>query len=229
MSLNDAMIDLIDQRVRAARVTDRATGTIVTRSTATYDGTVLFDGATVATPVKIIPSTNTRDGDRVLLDRYGSDWLVTESWGGLGLGEAVTYVYSDSGAETDAGYSDFPGSPSAQIGKSYDATAVRITLACSMWASNSVNTSVDTAMRIAGVAGTSTEGFSAYDEFMQHFHFNQVDVHLPVIGGPKWAIGLPAGLYTFTPRWRRAAGAGNLNMDGNDVAHIECMEIWRAH
>lgn len=85
MTLPQNMVDLIDERVRAALAErDRAkqptrartaAGTVVERTGLTT-ALVTFEGGGVAAPVKVYGDVNIEPGDRVGMKQIGDDWVI---------------------------------------------------------------------------------------------------------------------------------------------------------
>lgn len=77
---NDQMLAVVDARIRAASTVDHAVGTVNSRDTASTRAMVVFDGDNVAVPVKVLGGVDALAGDRVVLQRFGSEWVVLGSF-----------------------------------------------------------------------------------------------------------------------------------------------------
>jgi hypothetical protein len=223
MSLSEEQIRLIDQRIRAARQSDFAAGTCVTRATTGPDATVMFDGSTVPMPVKVLGTVFCQADDRVVMNRYGSDWVVTGSWAGLGLGEASVTGFGPVGGTSVTVFTfiDHAGIPGFTFTKIYDNTFVRMAVTGSAY-TNVTNSSVRFGLRLT--AQDPGSSYAATDYNMVHIFYNQASVHLGKSSFYR-ALGIPAGSYTVQLRWRRYSGTGNtLFADDSDFYSIELDE-----
>jgi hypothetical protein len=89
------LVKLIDARIEAARQRWTATGTLVERQSQSR-ATVTFDGSSVPVPVKVSGHVPTRADSRVMLTRFGSDWVVTGAFTGTAELVAVASAKTDS-------------------------------------------------------------------------------------------------------------------------------------
>lgn len=232
MSYLDDQLELIDQRIRLSQRKTSANGTVVTRDTTGPGCTVLHDGASVATPAKVLGSVFANVGDRVVLDLYGSDWLVTGSFTALAFGEgnrAVDGLPSATGAMSSATFVDLTEYGSFSFSKAYDNTFVRVGLTASCFTSVA-GTRVAWAVRVVQTAGNTTYG--ATDLTMGGFVMNAATSHTSVTKFKRYLGladgGIPAGTYTVSLRWRRVSGTGTITADTNDEFAIELDERVRA-
>jgi hypothetical protein len=227
VSMDEDMIRLIDQRIRLAQARDRAVGTCVTRATSGPDATVVFDGSTVAMPVKVLGTVFVQEGDRCVLDKYGSDWIVSGSWSTLALGEAARFQFGPSGgtgALTSGSFVDMMEILPVTFTKVYDQTYVRVCVSAGAY-SSAASTSVRWAVRFTPQdAGSS---YTAADVFTAFIHFNEINTHQSNYAGAR-ATGIPAGSYTCQLRWRRNTGSGSVFADTNDLFMMEIDEAPRA-
>lgn len=226
---DDELIRLIDQRIRLARSQDKAAGTVVTRDTTGPGAMVMFDGATVATPAKVLGTTFVRPGDRCLLDRYGtSDWIVTGSFAISTFGEAARHMSTGlagtTAALTSASYIDFTDFTTLPFTKAHDLTMVRAQVVAGAFASVA-GTKVSWALRYTPVSGA--ESYTPVDITMATFLFNTANEHNSVTGMGR-VTTLPAGSYSVTLRWRRISGTGNVFADVADEYSVEIDERPRA-
>lgn len=228
----EELIRLIDQRVRAAQTRDRHWGTCVERDTTGPGAQVVFDGSTVAMPVKVQGTVFCREGDRVMLDRYGSDWVITGAWVGMALGEASASTLGPvggSGTLTNASYVDVNEFTPFTFTKAYDLTFVRIAVNAACFANVAGGTSVRWGVRFTPQDASSS--FTAQDYNVASIYFNNTGVHLQTysamraLGVPAGgSFGIPAGNYSVSLRWLRWGGTGNLQFDSGDYFMIECDE-----
>lgn len=227
MSFTEDQIELVRQQVRAAQLRDRAAGTCVTRSTTGSFADVIFDGSTVSQPVKVLGNVFIQAGDRCVLDRYGSDWLVTGSFSESGFGESsrVVQMSSTTGTLTNSSYSDVTEFGTMPFSKFFDNTYVRFGLHASAYCITAAATQVQFGIRVTPVDSGSS--YAATDLDMNRFHFAAINTH---VGDymPVRIVGIPAGSYTLSLRWKRFAGAGGVVADSGDKFVMEADERIRA-
>lgn len=227
MSIDADMITLIDQRIRAQQQMTRAIGSCVNRDTTGPGAQVLFDGSTVAMPVKVLGHVFLAPGNRCVLDRYGSDWVVTGSWSALGLGEArrVTLASGTSGAMTSASFIDLTEFGTFTFTKIYDNTMIRCGMEVGGFCTGSGSTGARYGLRLAPTdAGSS---YTATDYNCTTLYWNSTNVHLQNYSTLA-VLSVPAGTYTVTMRWRRNAGSGSIFVDTADQLGIELDEMVRS-
>jgi hypothetical protein len=79
---NDQILAVVDQRIAALTQRTTAVGTVASHP-GTYYGrecSVTFDGSSVAVPCRLPSSVRALVGDRVGLQKFGSDWVVVFSF-----------------------------------------------------------------------------------------------------------------------------------------------------
>jgi hypothetical protein len=206
---------IIDQRVRLGQVRQLDTGTIVERSTSDNNASVVFDGATVATPCKVFGWQRVEESDRVGLALLGKEWVVVGSYDDAGLGEASISALSVAMTKADATYADFESRATVTFTKRRDNTAVRVGIGFSCW-STAINSEADVGVNILGS-----------DYAVTGHMINPASQHMAFYGARR-ITGLPAGTYPITMRWRRAEGTGTLTADANDRWLLEADEIRRS-
>lgn len=215
-------IELIDQRIRLASARDRAAGTCVTRASTGPDADVLFDGSSVAMPVKVLGSVFVQPGDRCLLDRYGSDWVVTGSWSSLGVGEAahVQAPAAPTATLTSTTFVDLAEIDAFAFRKAYDGTYVRMGLTAGAY-STTAGAAVRWAYRLTPLDAGST--WPAQDFPMGLLLFNTTNQHMSVTSSARF-ITIPAGSYQVQVRWRRTNAVSGAVADTNDPYSCELDE-----
>lgn len=227
MSYSEDMIALVDQRIALANKRDKAAGTVINRDTTGPGALVLFDGATTPMPVKCVGNVFCRESDRVVLDRYGSDWCITGAFVGPGFGEAFRRITYATGtvAATSTSYIDVTDFGTMVFNKIFDGTFVRIGQLWSGYA-NAVTTGCEFAVRFTATEGG--EGFTPVDYSTGRCFMNASGDHQISYGSTR-ATGIPAGTYTVSYRLRRYTGAGNVVSDSNDQVFIELDERVRSN
>jgi hypothetical protein len=221
MTYNDLLLDVIDQRISAATIADTAVGTVTFRSKTTTDRTamVTFDGSSVAVPVKVLATADIDVGDRVCLNRYGTDWVVVGGFTRHLPGAAVVHTLSPSGSTTSATAVDLPGTPQATFVKRWDDTRVVLAMTSVVYVNTITNpyTAVQLWLEFVGAASYAV----AYLEFGgTTFEPSTVAGYRPVDSG----VGLlPAGTYTVKGKWARVAGTATLSQD---TLSLNSFAVW---
>lgn len=226
MAIDQDLIALIDQRIRSAAAKDKAAGTCVSRDTTGSGADVAFDGSTVAMPVKVLGNVFMKPGDRCVLERFGSDWVVIGSWSALGLGECSVFGFGPGGAvsTTSASFVDFSDIAPRQFDKAFDATYVRMAVTAGCY-STAISTGVRFGIRITPLDAESA--YPATDLAMNNIWFNQANIHQTNYYHYRYTV-LPAGSYEIQLRWRRGAGTGTITADSADLFSVELDEAVRA-
>ena len=222
-TLDADMIALIDQRIRAQQATTQAVGTCVQRATTGAGADVVFDGSTVAMPVKVLGHVFLQENYRCVLQKFGSDWVVTGSWAGLALGEAwmgLDGPVGGTGTLTSASYLDITEFPPILFRKAYDNTIVRIGLSVGAFC-NSTNTVVRWAVRLTPT--DSSNPYTPVDYTATQVVFNVAAMHVNSTGLTRNS-GIPAGEYSCQIRWRRTVGIGGTNSNESDLYQLQLDE-----
>lgn len=224
------LIKMIDQRIRLALKVDKASGTVVARNPSGYGAQVLFDGSTTAVPALCAGNVFCRDGDRVAMHRYGSDWVIMGAFVGPGYGDArrrLDGLPSTTAAMTSSSFVDLTEFGTLSVTKYHDASYLRVGQA---WAG--LGTATNT--RVAyGVRFTATDGGAGYTPIDYTvgtaliYTANARAIAYSATRVAGGVGGLPAGVYTVTYRWRRMAGGGNVISDTFDPMLIEIDERFR--
>jgi hypothetical protein len=76
LMLTTDLIQAIDERVRQGQQAEHQVGTVVERTTGSSDAAVVFDGSQGTIAVKVAGNVDAGVGDRVLLARYATWWIV---------------------------------------------------------------------------------------------------------------------------------------------------------
>jgi hypothetical protein len=220
--IDQDLIALIDQRIRAAQQMTRAAGTCVDRATTGPDANVIFDGSTVAMPVKVLGSVFLQNGDRCVLEKFGSNWVVTGSWAAVGLGGAsLNQACQTPGISTTSStYSDVSQISGFTFTKLFDETFVRIGMTTSCF-STATSTRARFAMLLTPDDSSST--YVPTDYATTQMHFNVANQHMSAYGLTR-RFDIPAGTYTCQTRWRRISGTGSISADDADLFHLEVDE-----
>lgn len=230
MSFDEDLVRLIDQRIRAHQQQTAAVGTCVNRDTTGPVGYVLFDGATVAVPVKVAGGVVLQPGMRCLLNKYGTEWVVTEAFGAPALGFANAFVFGPAVAATTTSstFVDITGMDAFTFTKYQDLSWCRVFYSASCTTTGTAPVEVRWGLRFTQVSGSTA--YTPVDYSGPHFHHNTIGEHNSngvqfLIGGVGIALGAPAGTYSCTLRWRRTQGTGTLTCDNNDVFSVTVEEF----
>lgn len=224
---DEQQIALIDQRIRVGQRKASATGTIVSRDTTGPGATVLQDGATVATPAKVAGTTFAQPGDRCMLDLYGSDWIVTNSFSSTAFGEAnraLDALPSTATGPTSTAFIDLVEFGTFVFTKNFDNTFVRMQVQVQAFVTTAI------AKPFWGLRLTPTSGGVGYtpaDISMGGLQINALSTHITYTSMRR-ITGIPAGTYTVSLRWRRVSGTGTISADTNDAYAVELDERVRA-
>jgi hypothetical protein len=222
MSLDADLVQLIDQRIRANSSREKASGTCSQRDLTGPGAQVTFDGSTVAMPVKVLGHVMLQPGDRCVLDKYGSDWIVTGSFSTYGLGfiDGLYFGPAVDETTTSATFVDLVAIAPLTFNKVYDYTHVRMRTTCSGSASVA-----GTGARY-GLRFTPQDAGSSYtpvDYSTSFVWFSGTAQDLSTWAGfTNFAI--PAGEYSVQMRWRRTSGTGILTADNSNEFMIEIAE-----
>lgn len=225
MALDQSQIELIDQRIRAYRQMTEAAGSCVSRDSTGPGAMVVFDGSTVAMPVKVTGNVMLQEGDRCVMDRYGSDWVVTNSWSAVGLGRTFQTKFGPTSPGVaqggSASFIDQTDIPVMTFTKVYDLTYVRLALSSGCYATT-VGAGIRWGYRVTPV-NTGT-GYTATDYSMGWIFFNNANEHLSTYFATR-ATDMPAGDYVIQVRWRRGNGVTGATYDSNDLYTCEIDEL----
>jgi hypothetical protein len=225
---DQGIIDVIDARIAKATRRRDAFGTITVRDTTGPGAMVTFDGSTAAVPCKIFGHVHCFEGDRVALRLVETTWCVIGTFARRELAEAYDWQIgtSPASATTSATFVDMPNAPTvATFSKRYDGTAIRLSLYTTLWTSVA-DTDAQVGVRIAGRTGTETAStFTPIDILTGRLQLDVAFVRGTIAGSKR--VVIPAGEYTFTARWKRTAGTGELRQDDRDHSTVEADEIFR--
>lgn len=214
MSIDENLINMIDQRIRAHDAQTRAAGTCVDRAATGPGANVIFDGSSVAMPVKVLGTVFVQPGNRCVLDKYGSDWVVTGAWAATALGEASSMQLGPVGGTTTTSGSlvDLTPIDPVTFSKIYDNTFTEMHLTAGCFVTVA-NTRVRFALRVTPIDPAS--GYTAADYVLAYEHFNVINQHLSFHAMTR-ALNIPSGSYTVQVRWKRDSGTGTLQCDDGD-------------
>lgn len=227
-TVDQNLIDLVDQRIRLSTARTRAAGTCVTRATTGPAADVIYDGSTVAMPVKVLGSVFLRPGDRCVLDLYGTDWVVTGSFTAQGFGESSKQSFgpvAGTGSLSSSTFLDLSEIGPMIFDKAFDNTYVRMALSASAYiTSGTPPAMVQFGFRVTPV---DANGYTATDHSLTSILLDSATGHASGYYSVR-ATGLPAGRYSIQLRWRRSSGTALIKVDGNDVFSLEVDEGVRA-
>src|SRR5438128_11762938 len=202
MPYNSELLNVIDYRIKSRSEAVTAIGTVSSRSTSIYDNRlmVLFDGSSVAMPVKAFGGVWARPGDRVRLVKFGSEWVVVGSFSGWRPSEVTYNAPGVSGTTTSGTYSQTPGGESVAFTKAWDETNITVCVAVSVQ-----TTAVNTTARFGVNVNNTSGGTGALVNVTQD---PMTPTATQFCCSGKLAIsGLVAGPYVTTLQWLRSSGS----------------------
>jgi hypothetical protein len=225
--LDEATIAAIDARIAKAQKTSRAVGTVAQRDTTGPGAMVVFDGTSIAQPVKVLGHVHVDQDDRVALELFGSSWVVIGSFNRHGLATSYARGYAPSGSEsTSTSWTDAPG-PMSILGfqKRYDDTYVLFQM--TMTTQTDIQPTVmQIGIRVSGVAGTDTgDTFTPVEILLSEHEYDIVGNRISPTGFQRYG-GMPAGSYDLTARWRRTSGTGKMQATTNDIIVLTATETF---
>jgi hypothetical protein len=209
----DTLIQAIDERVRRAVPRTSDQGTVQSVQGDAFRAMVVMDGSSVAMPVKILGDVHCAVGDRVVLDRYGSDWVITGCFATRPLGYGSVNESAGSGNTSSGTMAALPSGSSFSFSKRWDWTPVRLSVLTSCFSSAATT-------RVA--FGIDIDG-AVYLLAKQWF---QTSLTRSAVGGFRTVDTIPSGDYVATVMWRLDAGAGPVQQFvDDDWVSAEAIEI----
>lgn len=211
MTLDAQMLALIDDRVRRALTRDLRPGTFAER-TGDAAGTAVMDQDTTAISVLIGGDVLVSPGDRVMLARVGSTWVVVLSLAAQWPAE-VQYEYTAGGETTVTSvYADAPGIPAVA-----NRTIVKARTSSSLIArvdATAFSTLASTELRWA-VLLTDLDVGTTYGPTLIASWFSG-DPNRTPHGRQVKVNNIPAGRYDAKLQWARQTGTGVITMNTDD-------------
>lgn len=203
---------------KATAQSGRQVGTVVSRDSTGPGATVLIDPASQPVPAKVTGSTFVQPGDRCLLDWYGDDLIITQSWSVTTFGEAslpLDALPSATTPLTSSSFVDLAEFGTFTFTKTFDLTFVYIQVQAEAY---TTGTSGQTAKVFWALRFTPVEGGIGYtptDISVGGININQLSTHVSYTSMRR-RTDIPAGTYTVSLRWRRVSGAASVVADTND-------------
>jgi hypothetical protein len=193
-----------------SRVTD--VGTVASTQSATMRAMVIFDGATVATPVKVAGAVHCRAGDRVGLTKYASDWYVTIVTNRIaGPNAAGVNLSVPTGNTTTTTVANLPGDPSFTFTKRWDSSPLLMCGGTTAFTTATASMGFYLGLTVLGV---QTTYLMSELESGPGVRFGATTVRiLPDAVSP--AV-VPAGEYTVNLMWARTTGGGTVGTNSPD-------------
>lgn len=223
-SHDEQLLALIDQRIRLHRQRTETLGTCQQRDATGPGAQVRFDGATVAVPVKVFGHVHVQAGMRCALDKYGSEWIVTGSWGTSGFGRESIVVFAGTEQTTSSSFADLTSVAPFTFVKMHTGTFVDIAMSVSAYSSAAGGTQARWALRF-----TQTDGDVPYtptDLTTNYLWFSLADTRFYQTTRFISSAVIPAGTYSVQVRWRRSGGSGTVhNVTDNDHYSVTLQEV----
>lgn len=196
-------------------------GSVVSVQSTNMRAMVIFDGATVATPVKVTGHTHPVANDRVGLIRYGSDWYIESVLNRIaGPAFAGTGAESPGGTTTSATPTDLPGPMTFTFVKRWDTTPILI----GHWASVYGTTALVGVTGSLAFVAAATTTYTVWDVAMLGDGVRQYPGATRRIPDATYTSALPAGTYTVRMQWHRSAGTGTANQNTDDWSSAFAIE-----
>jgi hypothetical protein len=215
MAYNDEIIAMVDQRIDSRIRASHAVGSCMNDSSDS-GVMVIFDGSSQAIPCKVAGGMAVQANDRVLLTRFGSDWVVTNDYDTPLRNTIASFLGAPvAGTTTSGTYVDFPGPITFTYEKHYSASNLFFNIALSNYVT--VNT---TTFAIGVLLG---DGSGTVD-LVRNF-FNVANQHMMWTSVRSVAAQPVAGTYTAKLQWARTSGTGVLTVDSNDWISFYMEEI----
>lgn len=197
-----AQLQAIDEAIRKAGLTTTDQGTVQSADPSAFRAMVIFDGTTIAMPVKVAGHVGCVAGDRVCLQRFGSDWVVMAAFALRWPGSAGINQVGQVGSTATNTFANMPGSPAYVFTKRWTSTRVKTWIEMTGYADTlgliheyGVLYTGGTTVKIGQFHNASTGGGA--DPLQRH-----------AFGHTIYISGMAAGTYTANLRWRRNPGAG---------------------
>jgi len=217
----DALLRTIETVVRRLVPHTNDVGTVVSVQAVNMRAMVIFDGATVATPVKVAGHVHCRPGDRVGLTKRASDWyvdIVTNRIGGPNA--AGVNVAVPTGSTSSATPTNLPGDPSFPFTKRWDNTPLML---CGSATAYTLATSSLGLYLGLTLAGTQTTYLMWELESPAGVRFGTSTTR--ILPDADYSAVVPAGDYTVNVMWACTIGtAVNTNTD-DDHASAYLLEL----
>lgn len=214
MTIDETLISIIDQRIRQHNVTERATGTCVDRDSTGPGALVIFDGATVAVPVKVTGSTGVRPGYRCVLEKFGTEWLVVGSFANPVLGIASQFVFNGAQTTTSTTFVDMTNIPPQSFTKLHDGTGVGFNTNLSAVMLSAIS-GMRVGYRLTQVSGSAP--FTAIDVQGPFGLLAQINGRHFFGNEAIYTFPMPAGVYSIQARMRMTTGSGTISLSTSDI------------
>ena len=223
-SLSAEQVALIDQRIRAHAQTTEAWGTCQARDATGPGAKVTFDGSTLGVDVIVAGHVMLRPGMRCTLNRYGSEWVVTNGFATPVLGRASMVVFSGSETTTSSSFADLTSIAPLAFTKLHSGTLADIDLTVSAFSTAAGGTTARWALRFTQIDGDAP--YTPADLTINYLWFSIADTRFSQTTRFTSAEVIPAGSYSVQVRWRRASGSGTVtNVASNDHYSLTLAEV----
>jgi hypothetical protein len=212
------LLRFVDERIaRATPGPVTQFGTVVSVASLDFaerDAMVVRDDAQVATPARVAAGVVALPGDRCIVTRVGTVWVLTEVFTRRWQSETGNRWTGVSGNTTSSSEQDVPGSPSFTFVKRFDDTQVRCDFAGTSFVTVAATTQVMFSLDFSGTHSVD----------VAEYYFNATSDHRTV-AGIAFAPLIEAGVWTVTVQWRRMSGTGTVSQNSDDFVSAACREI----
>lgn len=216
MAWNADWLALIDDRIRALTQRTTAVGTVASRPTDT-SVYVTFDGSTIAVPCKVFGDVQAYSGDRVGLQRFGTDWVVVGTYTRRYPTEFAMSGQGGGQSTTSGSFADISGIAGTFVKRD---TASRVRLS---WMGSNFNSGGTAEVYYGAKLTAQDSSATVYGSYTigELYHA----VQNGTVAGFAYATGVPAGSYTVQWQWYRAGGTGTPTLTVDDWYSVTAKEV----
>lgn len=217
--LDATLLAVIDQRIQAAATATNPAGTVMSVDTTNLRAMVTFDGSSLAVPVKMFGHIDAAEGDRVGLQRFGTDWVIVGAYARRWQAVSGAHQLSAGGTMSSTTYADLPGSPSFTFTKRWATSAVLMGVHSEVL-TDTANTKAVFGLEWIDSTGTTLATYNlAWLEMVAAFTVGTIS------GLHHGITGITAGAWTVKGKWARWLGAGAIGQNTDVGISIFAMEV----
>lgn len=213
------MLEVIEQRIRALAQASLAVGTVMSVDTTALRAAVTFDGSSLAVPVKMFGHVDAVEGDRVGLQKFGTDWVIVGAYARRWQAVGGVHQLSAGGTMSSTTYADLPGSPQFTFTKRWSTSAVLMGIVSEVLTDTANTKAVFGLEWVDGTGVTFNTYNLAWLEMVSAFNVGTI------AGINAGITGIPAGVWTVKGKWARWLGAGAIGQNTDIGIGIFAMEV----
>lgn len=198
----DTHLQVLEEQITKRQDQTQMQATVQSVESATFQAVVVPDDSTVGVPVLVAAHAGCVAGDRVCIQRFGSQWVVVANVSALRWPDTVGFNGNGAIGAAIGAWANLPGAPTASrpLAKRWNATRVKWTMLVTAYA---------TAWGSIIEAGVTYNNGSTTIKVAEHEFANTVagaeGIQRITFGGIEYESGLVAGEYTIKGRWKGAA------------------------